>query len=48
MSLRWWERHHTPFFFEWVWMLLMFLAFAGGMGAGILLAFWTLAARGLM
>lgn len=44
-ALRWWDNHHLPFFFGWVWVLI--LSFTGGALGGLALAIWTLKTRGL-
>lgn len=44
-ALRWWDNHHLPFFFGWVWVLI--IAFATGVLGGIGACFYTLSIRGL-
>lgn len=45
-GLRWWDNHHLPYFFGWVWVLIF--AFAGGALGGLVLAAWMLHVRGLL
>lgn len=48
MMRRWFENHHTPYFFGWVWAVVAVVAFLVGAAVGVSMSFGLLEVRGLM